>query len=411
MFKSLNRVVYRVSDLEKAKHWYRNILDTEPTFDSPIAVVFSIGDSGLILSPSPNPVSKSNDSVLAFWGVDDVNTAYKQLLQAGAAPHTEITSSFGTRRATVSDPFGNIVGIIGTAADKSKRSVEQQPSETALAVTFARALAALDAREEIKGNDYLAETFLTEDRKSILKNPDAREWLIKTPPGMYEYMIARTAYFDRIVEQALRENIPQIVFLGAGYDSRPYRFKALIKETRIFEVDAHPTQHRKKELLQKANIPIPEQVAFVSVNFNTDSLKDVLFKAGLDKNKKTVFIWEGVTFYLPSKAVDDTLNFMTSNSPAGSTVCFDTVFPSRDGSDGYGVKELREAWRTNFPGEATFFAIEEEKIGPFLSERGFQVVEHLTTKDMERKYLTLPNGSLVGKVTDLFCFIRASVSG
>jgi len=59
---------------------------------------------------------------------------------------------------------------------------------------------------------------------------------------MYEYLIARTAFFDDIVEQALRENIPQIVFLGAGYDSRPYRFKDLIKETSIFELDIHTTQ-------------------------------------------------------------------------------------------------------------------------------------------------------------------------
>ncbi len=29
------------------------------------------------------------------------------------------------------------------------------------------------------------------------------------------------AFFDHIVKSALRENIPQIVFLGAGYDSRP----------------------------------------------------------------------------------------------------------------------------------------------------------------------------------------------
>ena len=63
----------------------------------------------------------------------------------------------------------------------------------------------------------------------------------KIAPGAYEFMIARTAFFDRIVEQALKVNIGQLVLLGAGYDSRPYRFGKFIQDTKIFELDAKPT--------------------------------------------------------------------------------------------------------------------------------------------------------------------------
>ena len=63
------------------------------------------------------------------------------------------------------------------------------------------------------------------------------------------WLIARTAYIDAIFKQSLLENIPQIVFLGAGYDTRTYRFRELIKETNIFELDIKPTQQRKKEKL------------------------------------------------------------------------------------------------------------------------------------------------------------------
>ncbi len=123
---------------------------------------------------------------------------------------------------------------------------------------FLRALAANDDREEIKGTDYLAEKFLPENYKTILNNPVSRKQLMKKPPIMYAYLIARTSFFDRIIEQTLLENIPQIVFLGAGYDGRPYRFKNKIKKTRIFELDIHPTQQHKKKLLQQANISIPQ---------------------------------------------------------------------------------------------------------------------------------------------------------
>lgn len=410
MFKSLKRVAYRVPDIEKAKQWYCRILGIKPSFDASYAVIFPVGDSELVLYPDTVKASKSNDGATAYWGVDDVDAAYKLLLQSGAASHAEISTVFGTRRASVSDPFGNILGIIGRAADKKMGSVEHRPSETAMNVAFLRALAASDEREEIKGRDYFAEKFLSEDRKKALKDPAARAWLIKSPPGLYEYLIARTAYFDQIVERALRENIPQIVFLGAGYDSRAYRFMGLIKQTRIFEIDAPATQQRKKEVLQAADIPIPEQLTFISVNFNMDSLKEVLMQAGFDKSKKTVFIWEGVTFYLFPKAVDDTLRFIKSNSPIDSVISFDYVVDSPKGLDGYGVKEFREAMRSNFPGEAMPFAIENGKIRSFLSERGFTIIDHLTTKDMEKKYLTLRDGSSGGKVTEMFCFVQASVS-
>ncbi len=414
MFQCLKRVVYHVADIEKAKNWYREILEAEPTFDAPFAVFFQIGDCGLILIPKANPELKSDDKLVAYWGVDDVDYAYKRLLQQGATPHTGINTGFGgMRMASVLDPFGNILGITGLTADPKKRSVENQPSETAMGVATARAYAAVDEREEIRGSDYLAQIFISEDRKRALTDSAIRQWVIKNylPPGVYEYHIARTAYFDQIMKQALRENIPQIVFLGAGYDSRPYRFKDLIVDTKIFELDIHTTQQRKRELLRQANITIPEQLVYISINFNTDSLKDVLFTAGFNKNQKTLFIWEGVTYYLPDEVVDDTLSFIKSNSQAGSSVCFDYNSLSPEMSDAYGVKELKEFMKSESPAEPLQFGIEEGKIKWFLSERGYEIISHLTAEDMERKYLTLHDGSTAGKVPAFHCFVHASVSG
>jgi predicted enzyme related to lactoylglutathione lyase len=283
MFTSLKGVTYQVADLEQAKHWYRKILNQEPVLDSPFFVIFLIGDSVLTLVLTPNPSPRNDERVTVYWGVADIDAVYQRLLEFGATPHTEIRTVVNWRIATVIDPFGNILGIMGTASDTRKRSVENQPSETAMTVAFCRAFAATDEREELRGPDYLAEIFLTEDGKRPLRDRTLREWVRKKlfTPGMYEYFFARTAYLDHIFVQALREHIPQIVFLGAGYDTRSYRFQELIKETRIFELDIEPTQKRKREVLQQANILIPEQLTFVSINFKTDTLKDVLLQAGL----------------------------------------------------------------------------------------------------------------------------------
>lgn len=296
-------------------------------------------------------------------------------------------------------------------ADTNKRSIQHQPSETAMATATMRALAAYDEREEIRGPDYLAEIFLTEDRKSPLKDPMVRQWVMKNKitPGAYEFMIARTAFFDDVVEHALRENLPQIVFLGAGYDTRPYRFKDLIQDTRIFELDTQPTQQLKQELLHQARIPIPEQLAFVPINFNTDNLEDVLFKAGFSRDQGALFVWEGITYYLSAQIVDDTLRFVRSNSPAGSSICFDYASLSPEALNEDGVKKLRHLMESDHPAEPTKFGIPQGNLDTFLLERGYEVVEHLTPSEMERKYLSLRDGSSAGRVPALFSLVHAVV--
>jgi methyltransferase (TIGR00027 family) len=411
MFQGLRSIVYKVPDIEKAKNWYSKVFDTKPIFDMPFAVVFSIGDSFLGLTPTTSTTIKGDDSVIAYWEVDDIDSEYKRLLQLGATAHTEIDIALNIKRATVMDPFGNILGIGSTAVETNAGSVEQQPSQTAMGAAIARAVAVIDEREEIRGHDYLAEIFLPENIKASLKEPAMmKEMMASRMPGMYEYISARTAYFDHIVEQALQENFSQIVFLGAGYDTRPYRFKDQIKDTRIFELDIHTTQQHKMKLLRQNNISIPGQLTFVSINFNTETLEDVLFKVGYNKDQKNLFIWEGVTYYLSPKAIDDTLYFIKSSSSVGSTVCFDYGARWPEMLEAYGVKKLMETMSTDYSGEATGFGIERGKIESFLADRGYKIIEHLTADDMERKFLTLRDGSLSGKVVGHFCFAHASVS-
>jgi methyltransferase (TIGR00027 family) len=296
--------------------------------------------------------------------------------------------------------------------ETSKRSVEHQPSETALATATLRALAAHDDREEIRGPDYLAEVFLTEDRKAPLKDLGVRQWVMKNriAPGAYEFMIARTAFFDHVVRDALLQNMPQIVLLGAGYDSRPYRFKDIIKDTRIFELDAHPTQLRKKEMLEEARIPLPAHLVFVPVDFNRENLKNVLPAAGFSRDQKALFVWEGVTYYLPANVVDSTLETIRDISCAGSSVCFDYASLSPKALREEGAKRLREHMKSRYSAEPTQFGIPQGRLEAFLIERGYVIIEHLGPSEMETRYLTLGDGSTVGKVPALFSLAHVALA-
>lgn len=291
-------------------------------------------------------------------------------------------------------------------------SVEQGPSKTAMGAATLRALAAIETREEIRGRDCLAEIFLPGEHKILLKEPATREWVIRNriAPGMYEFMIARTTFFDSIVERSLNEDIPQIVFLGAGYDSRPYRFRNIIKNTRIFELDIGTTQKHKAELLGQAGISIPDQVTFVPINFNADNIGDVLNRADYDSSRLTLFVWEGVTYYLSAQVIDETLRIVKSNSPAGSRICFDYHAHSPERLQDEDLKRLRDMMKTRYPGEPTLFGIRQGETEPFLSARGYHIIEHLNSTEMEMKYLILRDGSPAGRVPVSFCLVLASVA-
>ncbi|MBU0996340.1 MAG: SAM-dependent methyltransferase [Proteobacteria bacterium] len=409
MIDHLNRIRFNVPDMDKAKKWYTAVLEQEPIVDHHLQVVFNAGNSWLTIRSGNPSQANSSLSPAEYWLVDDIDGMFEKLLKSGAKVHSEFSvTPFGEKAVSVRDPFGNIFGIMENKIYKEGRLVESKPSRTAMGAAFFRAIAAIEEDKAI-GPDYLAALFLSKEMKIILEYPEMRKWAKKyrAPSGLYEYMCARTMSFDRYYNEALKDGCTQIVILGAGYDTRSCRFRDRTGKARIFELDIPTTQERKKEVLSQANISVPDQVLFVPINFNRDSLEDVLFNAGFDKNQKTFFLWEGVTYYLAPQTVDHTLKFVQSHSSKSSSIAFDYVAISESLLDGYGVKDLIGYMQSENPGEPSRFAIEECRIESFLSERGFQVLHHQTAKELEQKMIKTDNG-FSGKITAFFCVVHAS---
>ena len=127
----------------------------------------------------------------------------------------------------------------------------------------------------------------------------------KIVPGMHEHLISRTRFIDDLIELSTSIDIEQYVILGAGYDSRAHRLK-LPSKLKIFEVDQPEVQERKRSWLS-AKIPNKENVTYVSVDFNHQSLKQQLLDAGLDQSKSTIYTLEGVSQYITKEALNSTL--------------------------------------------------------------------------------------------------------
>ena len=298
---------------------------------------------------------------------------------------------------------------------KNNLSIEQRASHSALMAAIYRFLASKEEGSYFQGPDSLSELYLPPKAKfflsfSFFRNL-IRKKLNKRVPGSYEYITARTKHFDHLFKNALQGNIPQIVFLGAGYDTRVIRFEEYIQNTKIFELDASTTQQQKIKLLQKNNNKIHPNTSFVPINFGKQKLESELLKTAYDPSKRSLFIWEGVTMYLTKKAVIETLTFIKRFSGNGTSIAFDyydnSLIEGKNRS--YGAKELIAAAAKK--GEPFLFGIPEGEIKLFLSENGFNVLSHYSPDEFEKHYLYDDNREqFLGKMYGFIYNVHAGVT-
>jgi predicted enzyme related to lactoylglutathione lyase len=113
MIAGLATVIYRVTDLDRAKAWYSSAFQRAPYFDQPFYVGFSIGGYELGLDPDPSGGKTGPGGSVAYWRVASLDAAVAHFVASGAAVVAAAQEvGEGIKVATVSDPFGNLIGLI-----------------------------------------------------------------------------------------------------------------------------------------------------------------------------------------------------------------------------------------------------------------------------------------------------------
>lgn len=109
----LRTAIYAVGDINAAKQWYATVFETQPYFNEPFYVGFNIGGYELGLQPEENPAAEKPESVVAYWGVNDVQKEFDKFIAGGAAEFENPQEvGGGIIVAKVKDPWGNIIGLI-----------------------------------------------------------------------------------------------------------------------------------------------------------------------------------------------------------------------------------------------------------------------------------------------------------
>lgn len=196
-------------------------------------------------------------------------------------------------------------------------------------------------------------------------------------PGPRASAIARTRLIDDLLVREA-QSAAQLVILGAGFDSRPYRLSPL-QHLAIFEVDQPATQHVKRAAMRVTTSKLPN-VHFVPVDFEHDDLTAALEAAHYERHGPTMFLWEGVTNYLTAAAVDTTLHAVRKLAGDHDLLIFTYVDRAVIDGDLDAFPEARR-WIEGVTrrGEPWTFGLDPAGVPNFLANRGFTLEQDLST--------------------------------
>jgi methyltransferase (TIGR00027 family) len=218
----------------------------------------------------------------------------------------------------------------------------------------------------------------------MLKLSGMRHLVMGMMEGVYGLQVCRTRYIDDAVVEALSDGMEQLVLLGAGYDTRPYRLPGL-ERVRIFEVDLPHVQADKMRELRRHRRST-ERVTFIPIDFDKQPLQAALAGTAFDSSKRSVIVWEGVTQYISEEAARRTLAFVGAQAPA-TVLVFTYVLKSvvERRSQIPGADKMMDAIAKR--GAPWVFGLEPSGVEALLREFGLCLVADDGGADYERKYL------------------------
>ncbi len=163
---------------------------------------------------------------------------------------------------------------------------------------------------------------------------DESSWKLEHMPAA---MAARTRFFDSFFQDATQAGIRQAVILASGLDARAYRL-AWPADMTVFEIDQPPVIAFKTTTLEGLGAAPRAELRTVAIDLRQD-WPTALRAAGLDTNRPTAWIAEGLLGYLPPEAQDRLMDNITALSAEGSRLAVEAI-PDRPQRDTEQAREM-----------------------------------------------------------------------
>jgi methyltransferase (TIGR00027 family) len=175
------------------------------------------------------------------------------------------------------------------------------------------------------------------------------------------------------------------MILGAGLDSWALRHS--VPGVTVFELDHPSTQQWKHARIRSQLGSLPPHLVLVPVDFEHQSIAEVLPGHGFDERAVTFVSWLGTICYLTHEAIEKAFASLARVCAPGSRIVFDyfqpksTMLPADlrlfEALDKGGARR----------GEPMRTLLNAEDMAEILLSAGFRVVEDLPAIEIRRRYL------------------------
>jgi methyltransferase (TIGR00027 family) len=299
---------------------------------------------------------------------------FLQAVLAGGALAGLATLFPNPARGAGSDPI--------PAADlRASRLESGSPSATAQGTAFLRAAHQLLDRPPVLEDPIALRVIGAESEAALRADPRRFD----RGRSLRAFLALRSRYAEDGLARAVARGVRQYVILGAGLDTFPYRNPFGSDKLRIFEVDHPATQAWKRRRLQETGMGAPESLTFAPVDFEKQTLREGLDRAGFRFQEPAFFSWLGVVIYLTKPAVRQTLAFVAS-LPSGSGIAFDYSPPPALMTETQRIAHERLARQVAALGEPWLTYYAPASLAEEVRRLGFKRLEDLGPEEAEERY-------------------------
>jgi methyltransferase (TIGR00027 family) len=165
-----------------------------------------------------------------------------------------------------------------------------KPSKTSEAVAIHRAIHQLVDDQPLVFSDPIAPQIV--DRTSDFYVRLFTESGQQTAIARRGAFVLRSRYAEDCLRDVVLRGIRQYLILGAGLDTFAYRQPQWAHELTMYEVDHPITQQWKYETLRAASIPLPGNLQFTPIDFESNSPSEGLpLQASISRRRRFALGW------------------------------------------------------------------------------------------------------------------------
>jgi methyltransferase (TIGR00027 family) len=246
-----------------------------------------------------------------------------------------------------------------------------------LYVAWLRYVQSFREEQERRNPDTLVRHFLPlRDRWSTAWMSQKELARLRSDP-FYYYLVARTKYYDQVIEDAVADGVKMIIGIGCGSDTRAYRFKKLLQResVNVLECDQAPAIQIKQRMASRWDCS--GYVDYLPIDLNDESWPALKSALGDSNDPKRLVMMEGVSPYVNERNFRSFLSIIAKSLPPGSHVAYDYKLQ--------GVKaEFGREGRTEVPFRMSSVAAD---VARFHEELGLQVVHCELSSELSARLL------------------------